>query len=244
VSILQGRRSDRELCVDRTPIPVAQQILMGVDNFGVAEDPRILDVGCGEGAWGIAARRIWPDAHITGIDVRDEARKHAAKVYDEFVGTRFQDYEPGGFDLIVGNPPFSTRDNGRPINLFPALIKFAMKHCNQVSGVVCYYGLNDLGQRSIAPRGSFKQYPPSVQMRVSGTISHRGPKTPAIRGSGAADIRCYSGWLWSMEDINDHSASRGWFTCNLPLLSAADRRWETPPGVQVEEEIQEYLSYE
>jgi len=32
--------------------------------------PRILDIGAGDGVWGEKAREIWPQAHITGYELR------------------------------------------------------------------------------------------------------------------------------------------------------------------------------
>lgn len=65
----------------------------------------ILDVGCGNGVWGEAIRKINPNAHITGIDIQNFEKSDA---YDKWI--MGQDYlkwdTPLNFDLVIGNPPF------------------------------------------------------------------------------------------------------------------------------------------
>jgi len=75
----------------------------------------ILDAGCGRGVFGKACRKMYPDAHIAGIDIDGSMIDRCAtlKENDKFTYdfltdgdyldmTRYTNY-----DLIIGNPPFS-----------------------------------------------------------------------------------------------------------------------------------------
>lgn len=230
--------NDRErfFCVDRTPLPVVRQILSEID---IGTPSTVLDVGCGEGAWSQVARELWPDAFIVGIEPREEAHPYADKHCDLVAGFTFQEFwhnpddfpsYPRHYDLIAGNPAFSKKlPSGKKHNLFPELIEFAFEHLNPY-GTVCYYALNQLGQRGEATIETFKRYPPSEQLRVMQSIGHRGPKRDDVEGSGTGDSRCYSAWIWHAEDVGDGSTKTGWRARNLEMLDADDRRWITVPG--------------
>jgi hypothetical protein len=69
----------------------------------------ILDPGAGHGHWGGAARRRWPTAHISGIEIQGKFKRPVS--YDSWITADFGDWcQEGearpGFDLCIGNPPF------------------------------------------------------------------------------------------------------------------------------------------
>jgi hypothetical protein len=73
----------------------------------LGEGPRVVEPSCGGGAFARAIRKTWPLAHLTGIDIDDQAAglRHcdAALIGDWLdlgVGARA--------DAVIGNPPFST----------------------------------------------------------------------------------------------------------------------------------------
>ena len=226
----------RKFNVDRTPIPIAYQVLAAVAIETAAEfrpRPRILDVGCGEGAWSVAARRIWPEAWVMGIEPRDEAIPHATRNCDQVVHGYFPKDLPelDPFDLVIGNPPFSYKPPGkRKINLFPAFVPAALRLLRR-GGTLCFYATNSLGQRGRRTRELFEEHPPWLQLRVSGDVGHRGPKREEIKGSGEQDQRCYSGWVWVADgEGGAMEVQNGWRARNLPELPKDDRRWIQIPG--------------
>ncbi|MEO8285014.1 MAG: methyltransferase [Chloroflexota bacterium] len=78
---------------------------------------RVLDPGAGDGVWGNAARTLWPDAHITGVELDPQRKAHPA--YDEWHNQDFlvfaqnytatPAYQP--YDIVIGNPPFKLAES-------------------------------------------------------------------------------------------------------------------------------------
>jgi SAM-dependent methyltransferase len=67
---------------------------------------RILDPGCGQGAWGAGAKARFPGAQVWGIDIQIPEQLHPAygfMIQDDFLAYNFLDAK---FDLIIGNPPY------------------------------------------------------------------------------------------------------------------------------------------
>ena len=74
---------------------------------------RVLDLGCGSGIIAVMLGLQRPTWQITGIDVQapliELARENAAvnRLDTSFLCMDLKEYhDPGGFDLIVGNPPW------------------------------------------------------------------------------------------------------------------------------------------
>lgn len=76
-----------------------------LQHANVESAKNILDIGCGDGVWGKAVRKVNPYANITGIDIQAFEKSDA---YDQWIVE--QDYlkwnTPLKFDLVVSNPPF------------------------------------------------------------------------------------------------------------------------------------------
>lgn len=74
------------------------------------EGIRILDPGAGLGAWGDVIKQVNPEAHIEGVEFVYITEPPAT--YDEWLTMDFLgDYQGSGFDLVVGNPPFSQAED-------------------------------------------------------------------------------------------------------------------------------------
>ncbi len=85
-------------------------------------DARIVDVGTGTGCIALALAKDLPEAHITAVDVSEEAlrlARHNAEALGlaqrvQFLHSDlldvFTSHEPRPFDLIVSNPPYVSPD--------------------------------------------------------------------------------------------------------------------------------------
>lgn len=86
-----------------TPERFIQAALRDLSGEGLVPKT-ILDPGAGSGAWGEVARKIWPLAHIMGVESRMVG---APPVYDGWRNEDFRLFDaPHQFDLVMGNPPY------------------------------------------------------------------------------------------------------------------------------------------
>jgi SAM-dependent methyltransferase len=69
----------------------------------------ILDPGCGTGVWGQAAKILWPNCWIVGVDIDRErlAIAEATGAYGSLIQRQYGAVTlTPSFDLVIGNPPF------------------------------------------------------------------------------------------------------------------------------------------
>ena len=114
----------REFEVDRSvliPRPETELIVEAV----IERDhkrPRILDVGTGSGCLAVTLAAELPEAQVVATDVsadaiavaRRNAQRHGVSARVLFVLTNLLDNLPGGFDIIVSNPPYVARASELP----------------------------------------------------------------------------------------------------------------------------------
>lgn len=103
-------RSERDFYPTPTPLIYAACNRLK-DDEGIkpyfAGGAYVLDPGCGEGKWGNVGGSLFYKAETNGIDIQEN--NQAKQFLDKFVvGDYLSDIFLGaGFDLILGNPPFS-----------------------------------------------------------------------------------------------------------------------------------------
>jgi 16S rRNA (guanine1207-N2)-methyltransferase len=85
-----------------------------IENLRVGEADRILDLGCGWGAVGVAAAKAAPKGHVVLTDVNRRAarlalenvRRNRIANADVRVGASFDPVKGEHFDVIATNPPY------------------------------------------------------------------------------------------------------------------------------------------
>ncbi|HEV2520538.1 MAG TPA: methyltransferase [Thermoplasmata archaeon] len=110
---------------------------------------RVLDLGCGWGAIGIAAARAAPDGHVILTDVnrraallaRSNLRRNDLSNAEVRIGPGFEPVEEERFDLIATNPPYHA---GRALIL--SLLEEAPRHLT-ASGRLLLVGKGSQGIR-------------------------------------------------------------------------------------------------
>lgn len=93
-----------EACFKHAIVPLFDGLAIPVD---------ILDVGANDGRWGKVARKYFPYANITGIEIMTMPQPDQ---YDDWiVGDYITHTFSSPFDLVVGNLPFTVKhENGKP----------------------------------------------------------------------------------------------------------------------------------
>jgi release factor glutamine methyltransferase len=96
------------------PRPETEQLVDWVlEDFATLGNLKVLDACCGSGAISIALSKHLESAHITGVDISEQALKYAVE-NDEIYQSNLQwikqdlfDFIPEvKFDIIVSNPPY------------------------------------------------------------------------------------------------------------------------------------------
>ncbi len=85
-----------------------------IESLGVRPADRVLDLGCGWGAVGIAAAKAAPEGHVVMTDVnrraialaRRNVRRNKVANAEVRAGSLFATVGPEPFDVIATNPPF------------------------------------------------------------------------------------------------------------------------------------------
>lgn len=96
-----------------TPSGLIVRVSQLLDRHAFSKQPfTVLDPGANRGQWGTAIKGLFPYASVTGVEIMDAPKPDA---YDHWYAN--QDYltwkTDQRYDLIIGNPPYSTRLNGK-----------------------------------------------------------------------------------------------------------------------------------
>lgn len=106
-----------------TPLEVCERALQDLMPPLSPVPVRVLDAGAGSNAaWGLAARKQWPNAEIVGVDLPEVKLNVEVNPYNTWVGKDYRDLtleDVGGrlFDIVIGNPPYSTSQGKRDLHL-------------------------------------------------------------------------------------------------------------------------------
>ena len=85
-----------------------------IDAWLSDQTTRVLDLCTGNGSLAVLAALAWPEAHVTGADISDDAlavaainvARHALQARVQLVHSDGLSALPGPFDLILCNPPY------------------------------------------------------------------------------------------------------------------------------------------
>lgn len=220
-----------EFQADYSPAAVVLQGLQYIK--GICNPLTMLDCAAGAGIFAKCGKLVWPGVHVTSIEPREEEKEHLLECSDVVIIDYLENqincdsdtYENARWDLIITNPPFCkiAPKNWREESWVPKLLKLLKAARIDDDGTILskpfvgFYALDDVGQRSVAAEEFFREYPPCLQLRVCGPISHRA--------DGKVDQRDYSWWFWDgLERLRDPNGYPMWLTVNLPRLSSDQRR--------------------
>lgn len=137
----------------------------------------ILDPGAGTGVWGKAARKLYPEAMITGVDIRPETMRPSS--YNFWVHGDFllMDKQPA-FDLVIGNPPYNRAEQ---------FIRHSMAMLEPLGHLILLLRLNFLEGQSRS-KGLYRHFPPKKVVVRSSRVS--------FTGDGQANATAYAYFIW------------------------------------------------
>ncbi len=175
----EGRFAANPADFFETPIDLVTACLSKMAHW---QPKTVLDVGCGTGVWGRAAREAWPDAALYGVDIENRMRGDGP--YDKFYQNDFRDIDPGKFDMVVGNPPYSSKGNR---NLAANLVMHGLD-CLDEDGRLGFLLKTEFVNADNRYNSLFRITPPAEQWVVV--------QRPSFYGNGRSNTICYSFFIW------------------------------------------------
>jgi hypothetical protein len=97
-----------------TPIECIEACVLAtlVPKFHRNAEIRVCDVGANDGRWGKAVKKFFPNAILTGVELMNMPKPPEFDFWinEDFIQTTIEPQE-----VVIGNPPFTCREDGRVI---------------------------------------------------------------------------------------------------------------------------------
>lgn len=211
-----AHRADFYPTAGRIPLPALYQALVcGPPNLNRVTPYRILDLGAGTGIWGIAARQLFPDSVIVGVELRNIASPNHGAIdpwlpefdpdcmpptlptagkyskapwYDVWItGSALDDATQA---LIMAGGPYDLVIGNPPFSIAQELIEFAYK-----------VAIHDRGHVLMLLRGAYLESSTRYESMWSGGCPLAAfwafVKRPSFTEDGNTDMTMYGLFLWS-----------------------------------------------
>jgi SAM-dependent methyltransferase len=181
---------------DHYPTPI-ELCRAGVDLSTLTSPRNVLDPGCGTGVWGQAAREIYSQVYIDGVDISPQIEM--GKIYNAIFKQDFLEEKSkfnAPYDLIVGNPPY---------RLAEEFIWKSHSLLRRNGDIIFLLRLNFLeGQKRGG--GLWKEFPPSEVWVLS--------KRPSFTGDRRTDATAYMLIKWCSGLRNKYPTQLYWLDWN------------------------------
>lgn len=174
-SALQNLPARRDFDFYPTPIDVCSDALTFLPDS--VNPLNILDPGAGAGVWGTAARRMYPNALITGIDIRPETLRPRAYNFWMHGDFLLMNTSPC-FDLVIGNPPYKYAEQ---------FVRRSLDMLEDGGYLILLLRLNFLEGQDRSRR-LHRKYPPKKVVVRAGRVS--------FTGDGKSNATAYGYFVW------------------------------------------------
>jgi len=176
---------------------------------------RVLDCTAGSGSFPMAAREVWPHAHVTACEAREEEAPHLEHHANEVhMGDFFDAPVAGDYDLVITNPPFS-------------LIPLLLARCLELvlpGGYVAFVVRMTWGDA--ADTDVLWHDPPVLASHeFAGRWRFRVGLNPKTGKPYGVDSVGYRLLIWQRPEPRYPVRPCGIRMVKLPLLTAESRRW-------------------
>lgn len=159
------------------------------------EYPYILDPGAGAGPWGDAARKRWRDAYIVGVEMDSDKFANKPDSYSRWFSqnylefhTTYHSWIKGGFDLIIGNPPYGVGADGKKDRkLAEKFVKHSWKLLNPEGYIVFL-----LRTAFSCGQDRAKRFWPNYPLKDKYDLGRR----PSFTGNKKTDATDYAIFIW------------------------------------------------
>lgn len=191
-----------------TPLPV---VLQGLRSLASVSAPRVvLDLGAGAGAFGQAARAVWPGATLIAVEARASERVHLRRHYDDVLIADALTCRLPPADMVVSNPPFTRAralaerafDVVTPGGLVPFLVRQTWGDAEEIEDLL-------------------RLRPPSAELTIAGRVS---------MGEAAQTTKDHFGYQWFVWPATARPAGSWWPRQPLPRLDRTSLGWTARPG--------------
>jgi hypothetical protein len=186
-----------------TPINLALAICQMIDRDLGGPAGWVLEPSVGEGAFVRAAKALWPTCKVLGIDVDPKAPGFT--LCDETIVGDFLQWNPSsfaGFDVVVGNPPFSIQVE-RTYGKRNPRTKWVNHEVGEAHVRKCLSLLNRGGSCDLLLRAAFVHTLGRTDLLERLDIEAKVGPRPSFTGGGS-DNSEYSTFQWR----NSHFAPR------------------------------------
>jgi hypothetical protein len=186
-----------------TPQPVVDTCLRCLELYKpVRPDAHFLDPACGYGAWGDGIRYFWPEANLTGVELRNIQPSFD---YDTWVNQ--QDFltwqSPRWYQYVIGNPPYGIMEGQRRRTLAQEFIECGLD-MTYPQGRVAYL----LKTVFLEGEDRMQTLYPSKYLAKVYVSSARIPWRPDVNGKSTNTVS-YALFIW--DKVHKGNPSIGWF---------------------------------
>src|SRR5690349_1689425 len=166
---LEGRDTSKENPLDFYPTPAdfcTAALETIPKNLGEMlmlpnSDFRVLDAGSGTGNWGRAARKLWPDATIHGVDVVKYLTAET-NPYDTWFQADYRDFTTDKkYDRIISNPPYTRTIDGRDMILAEKFVRKSIELLSRTGQALFLLRLDFLSGEKRC-KGLFNEFRPTA----------------------------------------------------------------------------------
>jgi len=124
---------------------------------------KVLDAGAGTGRWGTSLRQLWPNVDLTGVDLPNinyaVQTPYNSWIEKDYRALTLDDVGGKLFDIVIGNPPYSTTQGKRDMHLAE---KFVEKSFELIKpyGIVLFFLRTDFLAGAYRQQKFWPKYPP------------------------------------------------------------------------------------
>ncbi len=167
---------------------------------------RVLDAGAGYTAnWGRSLRNVWPNCDLVGVDLPDVAEPvdspYNTWIQKDYRDLTLEDVDGRLFDMVIGNPPYSTSMGKRDMHLAEKFVEKSFELL-KVGGSLYFFLRTDFLAGGFRKENFWPKFPPYC-VHICAERVNFFPE----RGDGQTHNHCIIEWEKREESGNWYPAT-------------------------------------